>query len=102
MFIVLTILAAVFFTSGGALMKSSEGLTKLGFSIACLLFFVIGASFQAIAMRRAEMGTTYIFVLGLEAVLALGFGLLFFREALTVPKVGGAFLIVAGVILLRR
>jgi len=102
MFFVLTISAAVFFTSGGALMKHSEGLSRLWASVGCLSLFVVGAALQALAMRRTEMGTTHIFVVGVEAALALAFGLFFFREALSLPKVSGAALIVLGVVLLRR
>jgi multidrug transporter EmrE-like cation transporter len=102
MFMALTILAAVFFTSGGALMKSSEGLTKLWPSILCMTCFMSGAAMQALAMRGNQMGVTHIFVLGLEAGLALFFGALFFQETLTSPKFFGTALIIIGMIVLRR
>lgn len=102
MFVVLSLLAAVCFTTGGVVMKISEGLTRFWPSVGCLLLFAGGAALQGVAMRRSEMGSTHIFVLGLEAVLALVFGFLFFKESLSLPKVSGATLIVFGVLLLRR
>jgi small multidrug resistance pump len=102
MFLALTILAAVFFTSGGALMKYSEGLTRLWPSLACMACFMSGAAMQALAMRGNQMGVTHIFVLGLEAGIALFFGALFFQESLSPPKLIGTALIVVGMIVLRR
>jgi len=102
MFITMTFLAAVLFTSGGALMKSSDGLTRLWPSLACLACFVGGAALQAVAMRGNQMGVTHIFVLGLEAVLALALGALLFQESLSPAKVGGTVLIVVGMLVLRQ
>jgi multidrug transporter EmrE-like cation transporter len=44
---------------------------------------------------------TYLVVLGLEAVITFGLGALVFREGHSLVKVGGALLVVLGVILLR-
>ncbi len=94
-------LAAVCFTSGGALMKPAEGLTKLGPSLGFLACFAAGAALQALAMRGNAMGITHILVLGLEAVLALGMGAFFFQEALSAPKLIGVGLIVGGMVVLK-
>ena len=102
MFLSLTVLAAMFFTSGGALMKSSEGLTRLWPSFFCMICFLCGAALQALAMRGNQMSVTYIFILGLEAALALAFGSILFHEPLTVSKLGGTVLILAGMCLLRQ
>jgi small multidrug resistance pump len=102
MFLTLSIFAALCFTSGGAMMKSSEGLTKLWPSVACIACFAAGAVLQALAMRGNPMGSTHIFVVGLEVALALVFGAMFFHEHLTFPKVGAVTLILVGMILLRK
>ncbi len=102
MFMVFTFAAAACFTSGGALMKSADGLTKLWPSVGCLLCFMAGAALQALAMRGNQMSVTHIFVLGLEVALALAFGALFFQESLSLPKLAGAVLILVGMIILRR
>jgi small multidrug resistance pump len=102
MFIFFTIFAAIFFTSGGVLMKYSEGLTKLWPSVACMVCFMGGATLQALAMRGNQMGVTHIFVLGLEAAIALACGAIFFSESLSWPKLAGTCMIVVGMIVLRR
>ena len=101
MFLAFTLLAAICFTTGGALMKTSDGLTRLWPSLGCLGVFAVGAALQALAMRGNQMGITHIFVLGLEAALALAFGAVFFQETITLAKLGGTLLIVGGMIILR-
>ena len=53
-------------------------------------------------MRGNPMGTTHIFVVGLEVALALMFGAIFFQEHLTFPKIGAVTLILVGLILLKK
>jgi len=64
--------------------------------------FAAGATFQTLAMRKAELGIVYVFVLGLEAVLALLLGALVFRESLNAWKAVGALLVVIGIVLLHQ
>ena len=100
--LVLLTLAAFCFASGGVFMKSSEGASRPLPTVAFLLLFVAGAVLQARAMRRLDMGVVYVAVLGLEAVLALGFSVLFLGERLSVVRLVAVLLIVVGVALLRR
>ena len=72
--VVLLLLAALSFTVGGICMKHSDGLTKAGPSVLLGILFLLGAGLQALAMRREDMSVSYIFVLGMESVLAFGFG----------------------------
>ncbi len=53
-------------------------------------------------MRGNQMSVTSIFILGLEAALALAFEPILFHEPLTVFKLGGTALILAGMCLLRQ
>ena len=101
MFNTLSFFAAIFFTGGGALMKYSEGLSRFWPSLLCLMCFMAGAAMQALAMRGNQMSITHIFVLGLEALLALAFGALFFKESISLPKAAGTVLIVVGMMVLR-
>ena len=100
--VVLLVLAALSFTAGGVCMKYSEGLTRLAPSVLLALLFLLGAALQALAMRREEMSVAYIFVLGLESVLAFAFGVLFFGETISVSRVGAVVLITLGIVLLHR
>jgi small multidrug resistance pump/quaternary ammonium compound-resistance protein SugE len=47
------------------------------------------------------MGVSYVFILGLEAVLAFAIGALLFREAVSAPKLLGVALIIGGFALLH-
>jgi small multidrug resistance pump/quaternary ammonium compound-resistance protein SugE len=93
--------AAAFFTVGGIFMKLSQGLSYLTPSLLVYFFFCAGASLQTLAMRNSDLGVTYIFVLGVEAILALLFGVLFFKENYSFLKLLGISLIVTGIIFLR-
>jgi quaternary ammonium compound-resistance protein SugE len=89
------------FTAGGVFMKHADGLRNLMPSALFLTLFALGASLQSQALRRAELGVTYILILGIEAMLAFGFGVLFFSETVTLAKAGAILLILAGAVLLR-
>lgn len=52
-------------------------------------------------MQNSNLGVTYIFVLGLESILALLSGVLIFKEKYSFLKLLGVSLIVAGVIFLH-
>lgn len=98
----LLLLASLAYSVGGIFMKTSQGLTRLGPSAAVFALFVIGAGLQSVAMRKSELGTAYVFVLGLEAILAFSFGLCLFGEAFTTSKLTGVALIIVGISLLHR
>lgn len=97
----LVLVAALLFTVGGIFMKLSDGATRLAPSLAMAVCFVAGAVVQALAMRGGDLGVVYVIVLGVEAVLAMAFGRIFFAEGLTLMKVGGAMMIVFGITMLR-
>ncbi len=82
-------------------MKKSDGARFLLPTVAFFSLFCGGAVLQALAMRKAEMGTTYIVVLGLEAALAAAVGAFWFGERMPPGKVGAIGVIIAGVALLR-
>src|SRR5687768_5898068 len=99
--LVLSLLAALSFTVGGIFMKRADGLQHATAVVAFLLLFAVGAAIQSQAMRGGELGATYGIVLGLEAALALGFGMVLFAEPLTLQKVTAIVLIVSGIAVLR-
>ncbi len=84
--------AALFFAIGGIFMQLSDGLSNPMPSLLVYLMFAIGASIQTLAMPQSTMGITYIVVLALEAVLAILFGVLFFKEGYSFLKL---FLVVS-------
>jgi multidrug transporter EmrE-like cation transporter len=62
---------------------------------------MLGAVLQTIAMRHETMTTTYVIVLGLEAVTAFLLGVVFLNEGTSLAKLGGIGLIVGGIFLLK-
>lgn len=101
MYLLLTLSAAVAFSVGGIFMKYAQGMTRLWPSLLVFILFTAGAACQTLAMRKANLGVAYLFVLGLEAVLAFVFGLLFFQEERSLTKMLGVTAIVVGIVLLH-
>lgn len=97
----LLILAAFSYSVGGYFMKLADGLTNFWSTLAVFALFIAGAGMQSIAMRGHDLSITYIVVLGLEAITALGLGVLVLGESLSLLKLIGILLIVGGVALLR-
>lgn len=99
--LLLYLLAATCYGLGGAAMKSAGGLTWSRATALVYVCFIAGATIQTISLRRGELGSGYIAVLGLEAVVALGLGLAFYSESFSATKALAVLLIVTGVWLLR-
>lgn len=78
-------------------MKLSEGLTRPLYTLLLLVAITLGAALQALAVRHAQLGVTYLLVLGLEAGLAVAGSVFIFRESLSPPKLLGLSLIVGGI-----
>ena len=97
----LAILAALAFTAGGVFMKYADGARHAVPVAGYLALFAIGATLQSQAMRGTGLGATYVLVLGLEAAIACGLGVVLFDETATWRKLASVILIVAGIALLR-
>jgi multidrug transporter EmrE-like cation transporter len=99
--LVMAIVAALCFTTGGVAMKQADGIANLPATASFILLFAVGAVLQSLLMRGSELGATYILILGIEAALAFGFGIWLYDESIAVVKTAGLGLIVAGIALLR-
>jgi multidrug resistance protein EbrB len=99
--LVLYSIAATMYAIGGALMKYSQGLTQALPTLGLTALFSAGALIQARAMRYEQLGSSYILVLGLEALLALILGALLFGEQVSGRAAAGITLVVMGIVLLR-
>ena len=100
-FMVMVVVAAIFFTVGGIFMKLSDGLTRVWPTLVVFALFVAGASLQTIAMKREDLAVTYLIVVGLESILAFLFGVLLFNESCSQGRVAGVTLIALGIMSLR-
>jgi multidrug transporter EmrE-like cation transporter len=94
-------LAAALYVIGGTLMKYSRGLTRLLPTVALVAVFSAGALIQAKAMRHEPLGPSYVVVLGLEALLAVMAGYLFFGEHASARTLSGVALVLLGILVLR-
>lgn len=100
--VTLMVAAAFAYTCGGVCMKYSAGLTRPLPTMLLFVLFLLGAGLQALAMRSMDMGVVYIFVLGLESLLAFVFSIFVFNEVATSTRVLAVFLITIGIVLLHE
>jgi multidrug resistance protein EbrB len=94
-------IAAAFYVAGGVFMKYSTGLTRALPTVALVALFAAGALVQAVAMKHESLGSSYVVVLGLEALLAVVAGYLLFLEPISLKMLLGVVFVVLGIILLR-
>jgi multidrug transporter EmrE-like cation transporter len=100
MSLLFSVLAAGAYTVGGVFMKKAEGFAHALPTALVFVAFCVGASLQTLAMRRSEISINYVLVLGLEAGLALLFGVAWLGEAVSPRKLTGLALILGGVLCL--
>jgi multidrug transporter EmrE-like cation transporter len=94
-------LAACAYVAGGIAMKWSDGFANTRASLCVFLGFCLGAALQTYAMRLESLGVGYVVVLGLEAILAVAAGVLFFQETVAWRSGAGVALVVAGIVLMK-
>ena len=95
-------LAAASYVAGGIAMKWADGYRHLPASAAVFVLFCLGAGLQTLAMRYQSLGVGYVLVLGLEAILAVAAGIVFFHETLPWTNALGVALVIAGIFLLKH
>lgn len=95
------LIASVAFSCGSAALKWTDGFSRFWPSAVLTACFVTGAAFLARAASSAPVSTAVTIGLGIEAVAALGIGLLMFGERISPTQGLGAVLVLVGVALLR-
>ncbi|MGH9134555.1 MAG: DMT family transporter, partial [Ilumatobacteraceae bacterium] len=93
------IVASCLFASGGALMKASDGFTRVWPSSAVVVLFVVGAYLFAMALRTNGLGAVWVVGLGIEAVVSIVLGLVLFSEQFSSFQIAGLVLILGGTVL---
>ncbi len=86
---------------GTALMKASQGLTRLIPTIFMFVLYAISFIFMALALKKIEVGIAYAIWSGLGTALIAMIGIAWFRESINTPKILGIILIIVGVLLLN-
>ena len=95
---VLLIIAIFLEVSGTISMKFSDGFTKLVPVIAMLIFYACGLSLLALTLRTIDISVAYAVWSGLGTAIIAIFGMLWFKEAVTLVKIISILLIIVGVI----
>lgn len=93
--------ASVLYVLGGIAMKYSQAYKAFVPSVLVFVCFGLAAAIQTWAMNKAELGKGYVFVLGLEAILSILAGAVFFQETMNPMKSAGVVLILIGIILMK-
>ncbi|MFE0452055.1 DMT family transporter [Streptomyces sp. NPDC058914] len=82
-------------------MKYSQGFTRLWPSLLTAVGYVISFTLLAQTLKSVGIGTAYAIWAGVGTAAIAVIGLVLFGEALTLTKVTGILLIVAGVVILN-
>ena len=90
--------AILFEVAGITSMKLSRGLTEPVPSIAVVVFYVCSAAAVILTMKRLELSTAYAILSGVGTALAAAIGVVYFREPLTLFKLGSLALVILGVV----
>mgnify|MGYP001240535585 FL=1 len=98
---VLLMIAGVLEIAWALGMKASDGFSKLWPSVFTIVTMIASFTLLAIAMKSLPVGTAYATWTGIGAAGAAIFGMVFFKEAFTLPRVACVALIVAGIIGLK-
>ncbi|MFB6530098.1 MULTISPECIES: DMT family transporter [unclassified Streptomyces] len=82
-------------------MKYSEGFSKLWPSLITGIGYVVAFALLAQALKTLQVGTAYAIWAGVGTAAVAAIGILFLGETLSLAKVAGIALIIAGVVVLN-
>jgi quaternary ammonium compound-resistance protein SugE len=82
-------------------LKYTQGFTRLWPSVGTSVAMVLSLVLLASAARTLPIGTAYAVWTGIGAAGTALLGIYLFNEPLTIPRLAGIVLIIAGVVLLR-
>jgi len=95
------LVAIVLEVCGTTSMKLSHGFTRLGPSVAIVVFYLASVVALTLAVRTLDLAVAYAIWSGLGTVLIATIGFTAFGEAATPARIAGIALVVAGVTLLQ-
>ena len=79
-------------------MKLSRGFAEVIPTIAVPVFYVLSAAAVILALKRLDLSVTYAIWSGVGTALAALIGIAYFREPLTLFKLGSLALVIIGVV----
>lgn len=95
---VLLLLAGAFETAFAISLKLSEGFSRVGWTVAFVVFAAASFSLLAKALGTLPIGTAYAVWTGIGAVGTAVVGMVVFGDAVTVGRLVSIGLVVAGVV----
>jgi small multidrug resistance pump len=87
--------------TGTTCMKLSQGFTRLIPVILMFIFYLLAIALLAIVLKKIEVGIAYAVWSGVGTALIATIGIVFFREQITLMKMGGILLIITGSVILN-
>ena len=94
---ILLSIAILFEVAGITSMKLSRGFAELLPSVSVFVFFICSAAPVILALKRLELSVAYAIWSGVGTALTALIGIAYFREPLTLIKLGSISLVVVGV-----
>ncbi len=95
------IVAGIFETAFAVALKASDGFTKFLPSVLFVIFSIISFALLSLALKKLPVGTAYAVWTGIGTVGTLIFGIIVFREPVTVLRLVSIILIIAGIVGVR-
>jgi small multidrug resistance pump len=86
---------------GTSMLKATEGFSRLWPTVACLAGYVLSFVALAQAVKSVPVAVVYALWSGLGSAAIVAIGAMFLGEPITVVKLVGVALIVAGVVVLN-
>lgn len=98
----LYLIIAIIFEVGWALaMKKSDGLTKLPWTVAFGIMYLLSAAFLALATKKMDIGLAYAMWAGVGMALIAVFGIVVLKEPAGWLRIGSLALVLIGVVGLK-
>lgn len=87
--------------TGTTCMKLSQGLTRLVPVFLMFIFYLLAIALLSVVLKKIEVGIAYAVWSGVGTALIATIGIVFFREQITLMKMGGILLIITGSVILN-
>ena len=92
------ILAIIFEVAGTTLMKLSNGFTKLVPSVMMFVFYILSLVVLTYALKKFDVSVAYAIWAGVGTALITIVGFIFFKEPITLMRIGSVLFIIIGVV----
>lgn len=87
--------------AGTTAMKFSEGFTRLWPSLITVVGYVVAFALLAQTLKTMSVGTAYAIWAGIGTAAVAAIGMLFLNESVSLAKLAGITLVIAGVVVLN-